>query len=87
MTGKFEYKKVCKCCGKVFIAQKSTTKYCRKTCANQGNKTETRQERLRIESEEIKERSRQNLLLQEYLSISFRQPPNCSISHALPFTR
>jgi hypothetical protein len=28
MTGKFEYKKVCKFCGNTFLAQKSTTKYC-----------------------------------------------------------
>ncbi len=70
MTSKFEYKKVCQFCGNEFIAQKSTTKYCSDTCANRGNKAEKRQERLRIESEAIKERNRQNLLLQENLSLT-----------------
>jgi Fic family protein len=70
MTGKFEYKKVCKFCGNEFVAQKSTTKYCSDTCANRGNKAEKRQERLRLESEEIREQNRQTLLSQEFLSIS-----------------
>jgi excisionase family DNA binding protein len=70
MTSKFEYKKVCQFCGNEFIAQKSTTKYCSDTCANRGNKAEKRQERLRIESEAIKERNRQNLLSQENLSLT-----------------
>lgn len=70
METKFEYKKVCQFCGNEFIAQKSTTKYCSDACAGRGNKAEKRQERLRIESELIKERNRQNLLFQENLSLT-----------------
>jgi excisionase family DNA binding protein len=70
METKFEYKKVCQFCGNEFIAQKSTTKYCSDTCAGRGNKAEKRQERLRIESELIKERNRKNLLSQENLSLT-----------------
>lgn len=70
MTGKFEYKKVCNFCGNEFVAQKSTTKYCSERCAKRGNKEENRQERLRKESEAIKERNRQNLLAQENLSLT-----------------
>ncbi|MDR1407251.1 MAG: hypothetical protein LBJ23_04295, partial [Tannerella sp.] len=40
------------------------------TCANRGKKAENRQERLRLESEEIREQNRQTLLSQEFLSIS-----------------
>lgn len=70
MASKFEYKKVCQFCGNEFLAQKSITKYCSDTCANRGNKVEKRQERLRLESEAIRERNRQNLLAQENLSLT-----------------
>jgi excisionase family DNA binding protein len=70
MASKFEYKKVCQFCGKTFTAQTSTTKYCSDICSNRGGKAEKRQERLRIESEAIKERNRQNLLSQENLSLT-----------------
>jgi predicted nucleic acid-binding Zn ribbon protein len=70
MTSKFEYKKVCQFCGKTFTAHTNTTKYCSDICANRGSKAEKRQERLRIESNAIKERNCQNLLLQENLSLT-----------------
>jgi excisionase family DNA binding protein len=70
MTGKFEYKKVCQFCGNVFVAQKSTTKYCSEVCARRAYKAEARQKRLQAESAEIKERNRQNLLAQENLSLT-----------------
>ena len=70
MTGKFEYQKVCKFCGNTFTAQKSTTSYCSVTCAKRGNKAAKRKERLQLESEEIQERNRQNLLSQDNLSLT-----------------
>jgi excisionase family DNA binding protein len=74
MTGNFEYKKVCKFCGNAFVAQKSTTKYCCDNCAKRAykvkQKAQKRDERLQLESDEIKERNRQNLLSQEYLSLT-----------------
>jgi len=70
MTGKFEYKTVCKHCGKTFIAQKSTTKYCSAHCAKRAYKADLRAKQLQEESDTIKERNRRNLLAQEYLSIT-----------------
>jgi excisionase family DNA binding protein len=70
MIRKFEYKKVCQFCGKTFTAYKSTTNYCSTTCANRRHKAELRAKQLQADNEEIKERSRQKLLSQEFLSIS-----------------
>jgi integrase len=70
MTSKFEYKKACQFCGNTFVAYTSTTKYCSNICSNRGSKAEKRQERLQIESKAIKERNRQNLLMQENLSLT-----------------
>jgi excisionase family DNA binding protein len=70
MAGNFEYKKVCKCCGKTFTAYKSTTNYCCISCANRGHKAALRAKQLQTDREEIRERNRQKLLSQEFLSIS-----------------
>lgn len=80
MASKFEYKKVCQFCGNEFLAQKSITKYCSDICANRGNKVEKRQERLQLESEAIRERNRQNLLVQENCRLPM--PPPCSAFEA-----
>ena len=80
MTGNFEYKKVCKLCGNTFVAQKSTTNYCSKNCASRGYKAEQKEKRRQADGDEIKERNRQNLLAQEYLSL-------CLAFHVLPFTK
>jgi excisionase family DNA binding protein len=70
MNGRFEYKKVCKFCGKAFTAYQSTANYCCTSCANRGRKAELRAKQLQTDSEEIRERNRQKLLSQEFLSIS-----------------
>lgn len=70
MAGKFQYKKVCKYCGKIFTAYTSTTKYCSTICSGRGNKAELRDKRLQTESEEIQESNRKKLLSQEFLSIT-----------------
>ncbi|MDR1679688.1 MAG: helix-turn-helix domain-containing protein [Prevotellaceae bacterium] len=70
MTTIFEYNKVCQFCGKAFIAQKSTTKHCSDTCAKRAYKAEQKAKRQKTDVEAIKERNRQKLLSQEFLSIS-----------------
>lgn len=70
MARKFEYKKVCKCCGKTFTAYTSTTKYCSSICSKRGHKAELRDKRLQTNSEEIQESNRKKLLSQEFLSIT-----------------
>ncbi|MDR1120735.1 MAG: excisionase family DNA-binding protein, partial [Dysgonamonadaceae bacterium] len=70
MARKFEYKKVCKFCGKTFTAYKSTTNYCCTSCANRAYKADLKAKQQQATSEEIREQSRQKLLSQEFLSIS-----------------
>ncbi|MDR2824927.1 MAG: helix-turn-helix domain-containing protein [Prevotellaceae bacterium] len=70
MVGNFEYKKVCKCCGKTFTAYKSTTNYCCTSCANRAYKADLKAKQQQADSEEIREHNRQKLLSQEFLSIS-----------------
>jgi len=70
MTRKFEYQKVCKFCGALFTAQKSTTNYCSPVCANREIKAAKRKERLHLESEAIKERKRLELTSQSNLSLT-----------------
>ena len=70
MNNRFEYKKVCKLCGKVFTAYHSTTKYCCVSCSKRAYKANLRAKQLQADSEEIRERNRQKLLSQEFLSIS-----------------
>ena len=69
MARKFEYKKVCKFCGKSFIAQSSTTKYCCTSCASRAHKAELKAKQQQADSEDIRERNRQKLLSQEFLSV------------------
>jgi len=70
MTERIQFEFACKTCGNLFTAYTSTTKYCSPNCAKRGYKAEKRKERLQLESVEIQERNRQNLLLQENLSLT-----------------
>ncbi|MCL1943968.1 MAG: helix-turn-helix domain-containing protein, partial [Candidatus Azobacteroides sp.] len=70
MAERIQFEFACKTCGKLFTAYTSTTKYCSSNCAKRGYKTAKRKERLHLESQEIQERNRQNLLLQENLSLT-----------------
>ena len=70
MNGRFEYKKVCKFCGKTFTAYKSTANYCCTSCINRARKADFKAKQQQADSEEIRERNRQKLLSQEFLSIS-----------------
>lgn len=65
-----QYQLICKYCGENFTGSNGATKYCTPRCAGRANKAEKRRERLRTKSEEIQEQNRQDLLSQEYLSIS-----------------
>ena len=70
MNSRIEYNKVCKLCGKSFIAYQSTTKYCCASCSKRAYKANLRVKQQQSDSEEIKEQNRQNLLSQEYLSLT-----------------
>ena len=70
MAVRFEYKKICKFCGKTFTAYHSTTKYCCTSCATRASKAELKAKQQQADSEEIRERNRKKLLSQEFLSIS-----------------
>ena len=70
MARHFEYNKICQFCGKAFTAKQSTTKYCCASCANRANKAEIRAKQQQFDIEVIRERNRQKLLSQEFLSIS-----------------
>jgi CTP:molybdopterin cytidylyltransferase MocA len=43
-----EVKRICKWCGKPFIAKKTTTNYCSHQCASQGYKHRMRERRLEL---------------------------------------
>ena len=49
MNSDFEYKKTCQHCGKTFIAQKATTKYCSIQCSRHAFKEQCRNKRLEDE--------------------------------------
>lgn len=49
MNSDFEYKKTCQYCGKTFIAQKATTKYCSIQCSRHAFKEQCRNKRLEDE--------------------------------------
>lgn len=76
MSSKMEISKICECCGKTFIAQKTTTRYCSHKCNSKAYKQGKRQfkmvginystmqemERISDKYEKIKDK--------EYLSVS-----------------
>ena len=45
-TSKFRIKKVCNWCGKEFLSQKTTTRYCSKRCAEHAYKDRVRRHRI-----------------------------------------
>ncbi|MDR0371421.1 MAG: helix-turn-helix domain-containing protein, partial [Prevotellaceae bacterium] len=70
MADRYEYRKVCKSCGKTFTAYTAFTKYCGETCAKRDYKARQKAKAQQAKGDEIKEQNRQNLLAQEYLSLS-----------------
>lgn len=70
MNSDFEYKKTCQHCGKTFIAQKATTKYCSIQCSRHAFKEQCRNKRLEDESTRILESRRLKMAMKEYLSIT-----------------
>lgn len=67
MNSDFEYKKTCQHCGKTFIAQKATTKYCSIQCSRHAFKEQCRNKRLEDESTRILESRRLKMAMKEYL--------------------
>ena len=45
MANKLEIQKICECCRKIFIAQKTTTRYCSHACNNKAYKEKKRKEK------------------------------------------
>ena len=50
MSSMIEIKKICQCCGIVFIARKTTTKYCSHKCASIAYKANKREELVGVEA-------------------------------------
>lgn len=46
MSSKMEISKICECCGKTFIAQKTTTRYCSHKCNSRAYKLKKRDEKI-----------------------------------------
>lgn len=76
MSKKVEITKICECCGNVFIAQRTTTRYCSHSCNSKAYKTQKREFKLTAinystmqEMERISERY-DKLKDKEYLSVA-----------------
>lgn len=65
-----EVKRTCKWCGKVFIAQKTTTKYCSLQCAQRGYKQRVREKRDELKNNQELLRPIVALEGQDYLTFS-----------------
>lgn len=65
-----EYQLVCQHCGKTFIGYRPWTRYCSHTCSSRAIKQNKKIMRLAEDSAEVKEKTRQLLVGQEYISIT-----------------
>lgn len=65
-----EVKRTCKWCGKVFIAQKTTTQYCSLQCAQRGYKQRVREKRDELKRSQELLRPTASLEGQDYLTFS-----------------
>ena len=72
-TSKLRIKKVCDWCGKEFLSQKTTTRYCSKRCAEHAYKDRVRRQRISEAEAEVrvhsKDKSIQNIRDNPYLRI------------------
>lgn len=65
-----EVKRICQWCGKLFIAQKTTTNYCSHQCSSRGYKDRMKERRMElIHSQELLE-VKKRLESQEYFTFS-----------------
>jgi excisionase family DNA binding protein len=73
MSSNIRVNKICQYCGKEFIAQKTTTKYCSHKCASRAYKDRQREGKIKaslVETIQIKESEFEELRSKDYLSIS-----------------
>lgn len=74
MSSTIEINKICQCCGVVFIARKTTTKYCSHKCASTAYKAKKRKEVIGLEAmksdKEIFEAKMSFLKLKEFLTVT-----------------
>lgn len=64
------YKKICQHCGAEFIAQKRTTKFCSKRCANIAYKARTDEHKRQLKQQNLIEARTHELLENPYLSLT-----------------
>ena len=60
-ASKIEIHKVCEYCGKVFVAWKSTTRFCSKTCNSRDYKQQRREQRVASIEKETNARPIENI--------------------------
>ncbi len=65
-----EVKRVCKWCGKIFIAQKTTTCFCSHACASRGYKERIRERKQQLKKNEELMQIRQSFEGQDYFSFA-----------------
>lgn len=64
MSSTIEIKKICQCCGVVFIARKTTTKYCSHKCASIAYKANKREELVGLEAMKIEKELQEKKILE-----------------------
>ena len=62
--------RICQHCGKEFVSQKRSTKYCSHRCANLADKARKKTQKQLLKQESAKEARRQDLLQKNFLSIT-----------------
>ena len=62
--------RICQHCGKEFVSQKRSTKYCSHRCANLADKAQQKAQKQLLKQENAKEERRQDLLQKNFLSIT-----------------
>ncbi len=62
--------RICQHCGKEFVSQKKSTKYCSHRCANLADKARKKAQKQLLKQENAKEARRQDLLQKNFLSIT-----------------
>lgn len=67
---KIKVKRVCELCGKEFVSQKITTRFCSKDCANKAYKMRLRVKNVQQSEKQAEERPVSNLKDKEYLSVN-----------------
>lgn len=67
---KITVKRVCELCGKEFLSQKITTRFCSKDCANKAYKMRLRLKNVQQSEKQTEEKPVLNLKDKEYLSVN-----------------